>query len=591
MTRTHRSGPRLAAVFLAVVLLAGGAVAFRASGASTSEGALALQVAPASATVHWAALFPGAPNPNQVPIRHVVIIMMENHAYDDYFGTYCQTLGPLCATLGDGLPAGTCVPKDPTRPGLGCIRPFPFASPIANTVDLDHGWNASHKSYNGGAMNGFYRAEGKHNQTFGYYNGTTIPGYWDLAQQYSLADNFYSSALTYSLPNHWFLLAGVTPNASLGSKEFLTTPSTPLTATEVAYLNQANVTPAIDDRLLNTSVSWSYYDKVMKSSYHQGLKSRATFAFWDPLAAKAESYGAVLASHFKDRSTFAGDAANGTLPNISWVIPTMVASDHPPYNITVGMDWALQQIRAVESGADWNSSAIFLSWDEYGGFYDHVAPPQVDGAGFGFRVPLLVISPYARANYADHQLGSFDALLRFAEWRFALGNLTARDGNSEIPWRGFDFNATPRAPLPFPSLAHLAYPMPFQTLPAPATPRNLTASASGGAVNLTWLPPQGGSPVTFYNLSFGPASAPSQFNVRVDGAAIGLRITNLTSGVSYRFNLTADAPGLVSPTASASVTLPAPPPAGAPWDPAAATIALLSRSAVASLGRSGRGAI
>jgi phospholipase C len=507
-----------------------------------------LSIAPplTTPTTNYIAIFPSAPNASTVPIQHVVYIMMENHAFDNYFGTYCQKLGPQCATTAAGTPPGTCLPKNPARGATPCIKPFLFSSAIANTVDLDHGWNASHLSYNNGSMNGFYIAEGRHNQTMGYYDSSIIPAYWDVAQQYSVADNFYSSSLTYSLPNHWFLVAGTSPPASLGTKEFNTPPTSPLTSTERHYLNQANSTLALDDLLQNSTTSWRYYDKPLPSTYAKSVSKRTVFSFWDPLSAKSESYTSAFTSHFVTRNNFVNDSKNGTLPNVSWLIPDMAHSDHPPQNITVGMDWAMAQIEAVEASPEWSSTVVFLSWDEYGGFWDHVAPPQVDNAGYGFRVPLLVVSPYTRENYVDHQLGSFDSLLRFAEWRFGFGNFTARDGTTPVPWESFDFTANPRPALTFPALSRISYPVAFQQTAAPPPPTHFTGVAVGTNVTLSWVAPVGGVPVTYYSIQYGPTGHTFANSVRVDGAADGLRITNLTSGSTYTFHLASAGPNASS---------------------------------------------
>jgi phospholipase C len=497
-------------------------------------------------TSQYLALIPNAPPLSENPFKHVVIIDMENHAFDNYFGTYCETIGTYCSTTANGTPPGTCLPLNPAKGATPCIKPFLFTSGTANTVDLDHGWNSSHQAYNNGSMNGFYLAEGAHNQTMGYYNNSVIPAYWDLAEQYSLADYFFSSTLTYSLPNHWFLLAGQAPQASLGSKEFNSLPSTPLTALEQKYLNEANGTQAIDDLLVNSSVSWKFYDKTLAATYGRAVTQRTVFSFWDPLASKAQSYTPAFASHFLARTAFATAARSGTLPNVSWVIPDMQESDHPPFNVTQGMDWAMSQIEAVEASPEWSSTVVFLTWDEYGGFYDSVPPPQVDGNGYGFRVPLLVISPYSRENYVDHQLGSFDSLLKFTEWTFGLANLTARDGNAEIPWESFDFNATAQTSLTFPNLTHIAYPLAFHTTKAPSPPANFTASVGGTNVTLRWSEPVGGTPVTLYKVFYGPTGNSWTNTFTVNGAANGVLITNLVAHQSYAFHVRSSGPTSVS---------------------------------------------
>jgi phospholipase C len=404
-----------------------------------------------------------APSPASFPIRHVVIVMMENHAYDNYFGTYCTEIGPYCPMVANGIPLGTCVPYFPAEPSAGCIRPYPFSLANLSTADLAHEWNSTHASINGGAMNGFYSAEGRSRLTFGYYSGATIPLYWDLAQEYSLGDHFYSSALSYSLPNHWYLLAGQAPPNGVNQTALKTVKD------RHAYLDQANVTATVQDLLNRTpGVTWKYYDWGLESysaaisSGPGGGRTGSAYDYWNPMAARYESYEQWYVTHFVPRSDFFNDSINGTLPDIAWVIPANTFSDHPPANLTAGESFVASVVDAVESSPEWNSTAIFLAWDDYGGFYDHVAPPSLDPLGLSIRVPLIVISPYTPAGLVVHDLGYFESLLRFVEWRFDLGCLTPRDCNAPLPLGYFDLEIAPRAPMLFSTNAtNATYPYSF----------------------------------------------------------------------------------------------------------------------------------
>ena len=393
-----------------------------------------------------------------IPIRHVVIVLMENHAFDNFFGAYCPVVNTDCPMAVDGMPVGTCVPKAPLDPGLGCVRPWPRNTSTVVAPDLSHLWNSTVRSIDAGRMDGFYRAEGSSAQPFGYYNASTIPLYWDLAENYGLGDDFFSSALSYSLPNHWYLLAGSAPPSSLNMTSHDPT-------SEHAYLDQANATPTVQD-LLNRSpgVSWSYYDWSLET-YDQAISNPggegSAYDYWNPLAARAESYSAWYVDHFRPRSAFFDDAVNGTLPNVSWVIPAFNFSDHPPDPPAEAEGFVASIVDAVEASPDWGSTALFLSWDDYGGFYDHVAPPPLDARGLSLRVPLIVISPYTRAGTVVSSLGYFESLLRFVEVRFGLGCLTPRDCHAPLQYGYFDFNATARPPILFPTNAtELHYPDP-----------------------------------------------------------------------------------------------------------------------------------
>lgn len=417
-------------------------------------------------------------------IDHIVFVVLENHAYDNYFGRYCLQTSTACPQAADGIPAGTCVPYDPTRPSEGCIEPFNFTA--ANwTVGgaLPHGWRESHASWDGGAMDGFYLAERSGLNPFGTYNGSTAPLYWDLAEEYGLYDQFYSSVLSYSLPNHWHIVAGAAPEAILNNtsawapginvSKFL--------ANDRAYLQEANGTPTIEDLLLGTGVSWKYYEFAL-GSYANAIKLQTNanhtaitvqgraYDFWNPLAAKAESYEAAFASHYAVNTQFYADARNGTLPALSWVIPGGQDSDHPPANSTLAQGWLASLVDAVEASPEWNSTAIYVTWDDFGGFYDHVDPPAFMGQQLGFRVPLIEISPYTVAGSVSSGFGFFESILHLMEWRFNLGCLTFLDCHAPLPLQGYDFTAPPRAPMLFATnVSGATYPFSGPPAASPAT--------------------------------------------------------------------------------------------------------------------------
>ncbi len=413
----------------------------------------------------WVGQGPSLPSPfgpSSTHLQHVITVVMENRDYDNYFGTYCLELGPYCSSTGNGIPNGTCVPDLPADPLSPCITPFNFTASNMNiTPDLNHDWVSGRIAWNNGAMNGFYNAENRGAVPFGHYNGSTIPIYWDMAEQYAIGDEMFAANLSYSLPNHWYLVAGQAPNISQTSKLHDT-------SDRLTYLAEADNTSTVQDVLNGTSVSWKYYDYNLSSRataiatvHYTGPDS--AYDYWNPMASRNESYTSTYASHFATRASFLTDLANGTLPNISWVIPLANASDHPDYNETPGQSWVAQLVDAVESSQYWKSTAIFVVWDDYGGWYDHVAPPRVMTKLLSFRSPFLVISPYARENYIGHQFVDFFSLLHFVEWQFGLGCVTALDCTAPEPFSFFDFNQTARGPILFPtSWLSAHYPMPLQ---------------------------------------------------------------------------------------------------------------------------------
>lgn len=398
-------------------------------------------------------------------IKHVVFLVQENRAFDDLFGSYCTVLGKYCPNVSDGTPPGTCVPINPSNPSSGCVRPYNFTSRQLLVPDMPHVWANSHFDWNNGSMNGFWANELRNNETFGEYNGSTVPVYWNLAEEYSLSDQFFSSAQSYSLPNHWYLVSDKTP--ALGLKTFHSYLANFAVAHQ--YLNESNATPTVEDSLINSSVSWKYYDNPL-TSYTKAISTLtnvglSAYSFWMPLAAREQSYAKNVSSHFVVRSQFLTDAAKGNLPALSWIMPASKYSDHPGQgNLSAGQAWVASVVNAVESSPEWNSTVLFLTWDDYGGFYDHVAPPFADANGDGFRVPLLAIGPYVRQGYVSHTVGDFGSILRFMESQFGLPCLGARDCGATLPLDVFDFSQAPRAPIIFGNYtAGATYPLPEQS--------------------------------------------------------------------------------------------------------------------------------
>jgi acid phosphatase len=412
-------------------------------------------------------------NPATNPINHIVVIMQENRSFDNYFGTYPGA---------SGIPRGTCMPLSPDHPNVGCVKPFLSTNVISG--DLPHGYQSSVIAHDNGKMDGFMVAENEDRKTMSYYDNKTIPYYWDLARHYVLADNFYSSVLSYSLPNHWFALAGQAPatsmfyfmhrpphnnilnqaeNASIiaggGSNQNASMGNTTVAANfgvnpnptstnlrdEVArvYLEESNLTKTVADLFMNNThnITWKYYDHLVRAgNYKAAVSSGRAFEFWNPFSAKGSTYTAAYSQHFANRAQIFTDLKNGNFPQVSWVMPSFPISEHPPANITSGMNWVKHVINAIMNSPYWNSTAIILTWDDYGGFYDHVAPPQIDKYGLGFRMPTIIISPYSKPGYIDHTQYQFESMLKFIEWRFSLQPLTERDLHANNLLNAFDFN-------------------------------------------------------------------------------------------------------------------------------------------------------
>lgn len=496
-------------------------------------------------------LYPAPPDPATVPVQHIVIVVMENHAFDNYFGAYCPQSGPYCPETANGIQPGACVALHPLLPASGCVTPYPFLNNQSNlsTPDIQHDWQPSHIAYDNGAMDGFYTAEGFTTEPFGYYTANEIPEYYGLAEQYALGDNFFSGVLSYSLPNHWYILAGQAPPTSV----YFTLPGTGthhLGANERAYLNQANATHTVVDLLARSSATWKYYDFPLPT-YSSALATHRAFNYWNPLAGKAASYTANTSAHLVNVSAFYNDTARGTLPNISWVIPSVPESDHPPANLRTGQDWISTLVGDVEHSPQWNSTAVFVTWDEYGGFYDHVAPPVVDQFGPSFRVPLLVISPYTPPESIPHEFGDFESLLRLVEWRYALGSLGTHDVGAPLLLNYFDFAATPRPPLPTTNYSN--YPVPLQSLPPPNPIGRPSVVAGPGSLTLRWSTPVGGGAVSGYAVNIRGSGA-FDFSTVLGGSANGIQMTGLAGGSAYSVSVTAFSGSLSASPVSVGAT-------------------------------------
>jgi len=287
-----------------------------------------------------------------------------------------------------------------------------------------------------------------------YQMGTEalIPNYWQLAEHFVLNDNAWSSLRGASFPNHLFMMsAGSGPDIpdSVISGPGGTNWGCDAPSSARAQLYNGNrVFPCftfstLADEMQAAGVSWKYYSpQEGQSGYNWNAPD-----YYNQLRNSS-----LWTTNDVPYPQFATDAASGTLPAFSWLSPTKEASEHNGYSVCQGENWTIQQINAVENGPDWSSTLIVLTWDDFGGLYDHVAPTNVDALGYGFRVPLLVISPFAYANdnpsnpHISHANVEFSSVLKFAEQAFGLPSLGRRDVSAGDLTQMLNFNST-TAPL------------------------------------------------------------------------------------------------------------------------------------------------
>jgi phospholipase C len=391
-------------------------------------------------------LAPVCPGPS-CPIQHIIIMDKENHSFDNLFGTFPGA-------------DGTTTYTDPT----GRVRPL-HHTPDHLAHDIDHSPQAAHMAYDYGHMDLFSVISGAVqngvDEADSQYHQSDIPDYWAYAQHFTLDDHFFSTIMGPSFDNHQFSIAATDANADSNPSNpkgrwGCDSPLNSRVETVDTEGNVSHVYPCFDygtiaDLLDAKGIDWKYYAPQFGQSGY----------IWSAFdAIKHIRYGPDWSQHVVDYTQFAKDATAGTLPPVSWLVEPAEYSDHPPASICVGENWTVQEINAVMSNPTlWAHTVIFLTWDDFGGFYDHVPPPPGPNPyiEYGFRVPTIVISPYARPGYIDHTQYDFTSLLRFIEDIFGLPTLA---GNTRAPGYGsgididandmlnsFDFSQPPLSPL------------------------------------------------------------------------------------------------------------------------------------------------
>jgi len=383
--------------------------------------------------------------------------MQENHSFDNYFGVF--------PGVTNGLNLGICLPWNLTSPSQGCVKPFD-ADSIAvkvNSYSLGHSGTNSRTAYDGGKLDGFVYSQflSRHtyaNFSMAYYTNRTLPDYWDYASYYGLNANFFSSAITTSYPNHLYAVAAQSGGITHDGVQYDLTFQT------------------IADELNASGISWKYYTAQWNDKYDcTPLSSSTTFSrqyngLWNPLV----DFPRIQTSAYKPECEsianlvdLRNDIQSGNLPSVAWISPNKSASEHPgqggfsPF-LSRGQLYTSSIINEISSNPSlWSTTAIFVTWDEFGGYYDNVIPNQVDKYGFGFRVPLLVISPYVKPGISYGSGGSeedFSAFLSTIESNWGLHSLTARDASDAPLWYMFNFAQPPLEPLILPSHSLATYP-------------------------------------------------------------------------------------------------------------------------------------
>ncbi|MGN6131241.1 MAG: alkaline phosphatase family protein [Nocardioidaceae bacterium] len=436
------------------------------------------------------------PTAGATKIKHVVMIMQENRSFDSYFGTYPGADG--IATR-HGKPVA-CLPLGT---GGRCVRPYPDHHDVNGGGP--HGVFSWGRDLDGGRMDGFVRTarralrrcadendprctHGNGVDVMGYHTRSDLPNYWAYAKHFVLQDHLFEPLKAWSLPAHLWTVSGWSARCRT---------TDPFSCTN--FRSMAGRDPAdgwvgdgkhplrrrpiyawtdLTYLLHQHGVSWGYYvapgtEPDCRNSEAVSCKpvkqSPKTPGIWNPLPSFVDVRQDHQLHDIAATSSFMRQARTGHLPAVSWVVPSGKTSEHPPHPVSAGQSYVTRLVNTIMSGPQWRSTAIFVSWDDWGGFYDHVRPPTVDRNGYGARVPGLLISPYARRGYVDHQTLSFDAYVKLIEDLFLGGQRLdpATDGRPDprpdvrenAPQLGnllkeFDFSQRPRRPLLLPVHPH-----------------------------------------------------------------------------------------------------------------------------------------
>lgn len=383
----------------------------------------------------------GASHPmgDAIPVDHIVVVMMENRSFDHYFQLLPQ----------NGQPDADVAPTGYTNPGPDGAPLAPARDTQYCIVDPDHGWNGVHEQYADGKMTGFVSSnEGRHElpahgapelragkRALTYYGPEELPFMYWAAREFTLSDRYFSAILGPTWPNRMYLYAA----SSFGQTGNAFPESVPATLFE---------------NLETRGVSWKVY------------------------ASGSPGFGVFLETFLRFRKTnvfdgedFFRDVEAGTLPEVTFLDPFLGDEgfdrndEHPPAVMQVGQAFLARVVKTLGASPYWPHVALFITYDEHGGFYDHVPPPTAcppddrapllqpgDAPGgfdrYGVRVPFVVVSPFAKRGHVSHRVMSHTSITRFIEARFTLPALSARDANAEAPWDAFDFTTPPHPEPP-----------------------------------------------------------------------------------------------------------------------------------------------
>jgi phospholipase C len=455
---------------------------------------------------------PSVPPAPTTRIGHVVVIEMENHSFDNLFGRFPGANGHLLS---------------------------PASNPLG--LDLDHSGPAEVAAIDGGRMDEFPTAGQVQ------YTQSDIPNYWAYAQHFGLADNFFSSVASTSMPNHIALLAAQTGGAFGNSPGTCRSPANDLTLSRSStsgnesWIYACYSIDSLPQLLSSYGITWKFYAVHSEGLYNTPNVVESLFNSPNDIIGVRK---------------FESDVRSGNLAQVSWVTPDFQNSDHPPNLLQSGQNFVTNAVNAVMNSPYWADTAIFLTWDDWGGMFDHVPPPTVDAVGYGARVPLIVISPFAIPGYISHRQGEFASIDKFVEENWSLPTMGERDslpGLSDL-MDFFNFSQAPQPPL---VLNDISYSNAL-SVPVPAVSG---ASSPNSAV----FPTIGGTSTYTYSVLYAGPGSPRVRNVIVDGTFHQMTYVSTNSSgqalFQYTTVITSTSPHnfafvFSNPSGSGTVTLP-----------------------------------
>ncbi|HEY7994816.1 MAG TPA: alkaline phosphatase family protein [Candidatus Eremiobacteraceae bacterium] len=433
MTTTDTTPPRRSNVALTLALYT--AAAFACFVAACSASGVTSVAEPAG--THARAASPS-------PITHIVMIDLENRSFDNMF---------------HGFPGADSANTGKMHNGqIVTLQPLP----LTQINDLGHSRKDWIVAYDNGNMDGFDleklipgtgQSPPPPTYPYSYTDPSTIQPYWALASQYTLADRMFQSNGGPSYPAHFYLIAAQTDNI-FGNPTHPPWGCDDQAKSKVAYYKTDGTVayefpcidmPTLADLLNTAGISWKSYTPAATASF-EAYESISHIRF-----------GPQWSTNFPLNTHILNDPKHGQLASVSWVIPTFDESDHPKTNRDVGPSWVASVVNAIGESPYWNSTAIFITWDDWGGWYDHVPPQQLDKFGLGFRVPLIVVSPYARHGYVSHTQHEFGSIVRFTEETFGLPSLGQTDARADDLSDCFDFTQSPAPFVPIQSQLDAKY--------------------------------------------------------------------------------------------------------------------------------------